>query len=98
MRPDARKMVQGITAALNKAFPIPDMRVFIREYSSADVSQDGSLDTGGVKPSFSMHVPRLASMDIFVEEKNLENVDWGGKVQSDRPEAVQMLKPISQAA
>jgi hypothetical protein len=45
-------MVQGITAALNKAFRIPDVRVFIREYSSAEVSHDGCLDPGGVKPSF----------------------------------------------
>ena len=60
MRPEAkRKMVQVITAAPNKAFPIPDVRIFIREYTAAEVSQDGRLDTDGVKPSFSMSVPRL---------------------------------------
>jgi len=64
MRPEAkRKMVQVITAALNKAFPIPDVRIFIREYTAAEVSQDGRLDTDGVKPSFSMSVPRLARLD-----------------------------------
>jgi phenylpyruvate tautomerase PptA (4-oxalocrotonate tautomerase family) len=125
MRPEAkRKMVQVITAALNKAFPIPDVRIFIREYTAAEVSQDGRLDTAGVKPSFSMSVPRLAHLDakrelvksintaiaegcdgladaadimVFVEEKALENVSWGGRLQSDRPEVVQALKPISQA-
>jgi phenylpyruvate tautomerase PptA (4-oxalocrotonate tautomerase family) len=126
MRPEAkRKMVQVITAALNKAFPIPDVRIFIREYTAAEVSQDGRLDTDGVKPSFSMSVPRLAHLDakrelvksintaiaescdgladaadimVFVEEKALENVSWGGRLQSDRPEVVQALKPISQQA
>jgi hypothetical protein len=119
MRPEAkRKMVQVITAALNKAFPIPDVRIFIREYTAAEVSQDGRLDTDGVKPSFSMSVPRLAHLDAKrelvksintaiaescdgladAEEKALENVSWGGRLQSDRPEVVQALKPISQPA
>src|SRR5262249_40117462 len=64
MRPEAkRKMVQGITAALNKAFPESGRARSHSGVFIADVSQDGRLDTGGGKPSFSMYVPRLASMD-----------------------------------
>jgi phenylpyruvate tautomerase PptA (4-oxalocrotonate tautomerase family) len=57
-----RKMVERITAAMNAAFPIPDVRIFFREYAAAEVSQDGSLAAGGVRAVFSMSVPRLGSI------------------------------------
>jgi phenylpyruvate tautomerase PptA (4-oxalocrotonate tautomerase family) len=57
-----RKMVERITAALNAAFPIPDVRIFFRDYAAADVSQDGSFAAGDVRAVFSMSVPRLGSI------------------------------------
>ena len=57
-----RKMVERITAAMNAAFPIPDVRIFFREYAPAEVSQDGSFAAGDVRAVFSMSVPRLGSI------------------------------------
>jgi phenylpyruvate tautomerase PptA (4-oxalocrotonate tautomerase family) len=64
IRPEAKqKMVQRITSAMNAVYPIPDVRIFFREHSPGEVSQDGSFDGEDVKPVFSMSVPRLGNLD-----------------------------------
>jgi phenylpyruvate tautomerase PptA (4-oxalocrotonate tautomerase family) len=68
-----RKMVERITAAMNAAFPIPDVRIFFREYAPAEVSQDGSFAAGDVRAVFSMSVPRLGSIAakrVLIDEIN----------------------------
>jgi phenylpyruvate tautomerase PptA (4-oxalocrotonate tautomerase family) len=46
IRRDAKKrLVEKTTAALNEAYPIPDVRIFLREYQADNVSQDGRLES-----------------------------------------------------
>jgi phenylpyruvate tautomerase PptA (4-oxalocrotonate tautomerase family) len=58
-----KKMVEEITSAINEAYHIPDVRIFLREYSAENVSQDGHLRSEAVRPVFSLNVPRLGSTD-----------------------------------
>src|SRR5262245_14169347 len=64
IRPDAKKkLVQKMTAALNEVWPIPDVRVFFREYEAADVAQDGVFEAEQVRPICFLNVPLLRSLD-----------------------------------
>ena len=45
IHPDAKKKrVQKMRAAVNDVWPIPDVRVFFREYEAANVAQDGVFE------------------------------------------------------
>src|SRR5262245_7781472 len=64
IRADAKKkLVQKITAALNETWPIPDVRVFFREYQAENVAQDGRLQAEPVRPVCFLNVPLLRSLD-----------------------------------
>ena len=58
-----KKLVQKITAALNETWPIPDVRVFFREYQAEDVAQDGHFGSEPMKPICFLEVPLLRSLD-----------------------------------
>jgi len=64
VRVDAKNlMVEKMTAALDEAWHIPDVRIFIREYTPEHVAQDGRFQSEPVRPVASLHVPLLRSVD-----------------------------------
>jgi phenylpyruvate tautomerase PptA (4-oxalocrotonate tautomerase family) len=64
IRPDAKKrLVERTTAALNEAYPIPDVRIFLREYPLDNVGQDGRIESEPVRPVCLIEAPQLRSID-----------------------------------
>lgn len=62
--PDAKRtMMKAITDALHEAWPIPDTRGWLREYSADNVSQDGRIDAEPVRPVCSLEAPELSSLE-----------------------------------
>jgi phenylpyruvate tautomerase PptA (4-oxalocrotonate tautomerase family) len=61
---DAKQpLVQEIFTALDEAYRIPDTRIFVREWSPENVSQDGRLDGAPPRPVVSLEVPPGISVD-----------------------------------
>ena len=61
---EKKKMLKGIYAALNEAYPFPpDHRVFLREWPLESVSQDGQLGVEPMRPVFVIHAPQGASIE-----------------------------------
>jgi phenylpyruvate tautomerase PptA (4-oxalocrotonate tautomerase family) len=64
IRDDAkRKMMKDITAALDDAYHIPDVRVWLREYPADNVAQDGQLGAELIRPVCFLEAPELSSLD-----------------------------------
>jgi hypothetical protein len=64
VRSDTKKrLVEGITAALDEAYHIPDVRIFLREYAPENVAQDGRLGLEPVRPVCFIEAPQLRSLD-----------------------------------
>jgi len=125
IHPDAKKkLVQKFTTALKETWPIPDIRVFFREYRKEDVAQDGQFRSDPIKPLCLLHVPLLRSLDakrkltqalqaafveaykdiadtsqfmVFYNLYPLENASIGGHLQSDIPEAVELMRQLNGA-
>jgi phenylpyruvate tautomerase PptA (4-oxalocrotonate tautomerase family) len=76
---DAKKrLMEKTTAALNEAYPIPDVRIFLREYDVENVSQDGRLESEPVRPVCFIEAPQLRSLDArrkLVEKINAAVAD-----------------------
>jgi phenylpyruvate tautomerase PptA (4-oxalocrotonate tautomerase family) len=63
IRDDAkRKMMKDITAALDDAYHIPDVRVWLREYPADNVAQDGQLGAELIRPVCFLEAPELSSL------------------------------------
>jgi phenylpyruvate tautomerase PptA (4-oxalocrotonate tautomerase family) len=58
-----KRMVTKITSALDAAYHIPDVRIFIREYRAENVAQDGRLDSEPVRPVCFIEAPQLRSIE-----------------------------------
>src|SRR4029450_771515 len=58
-----KKLMEKTTAALNEAYPIPDVRIFLREYQADNVSQAGRLESEPVRPVCFIEAPQLRSLD-----------------------------------
>jgi hypothetical protein len=58
-----KKPVQKFTAALNETWPIPDVRVFFREYAAENVAQDGRVQSEPVRAACFLNVPLLRSLE-----------------------------------
>jgi hypothetical protein len=64
VRPDAKqKMMREISAAVDEAFRIPDVRVWLREYPAENVAQDGHVGAEPVRPLVFLEVPELGKLD-----------------------------------
>ncbi len=57
-----KKMFETVTAVLDQAWHIPDVRVFLREYAAQNVAQDGRL-TELLRPVCFLNVPLLRSIE-----------------------------------
>lgn len=63
VQPEAkRKMMQEITAAIDEAYRMPDVRIWLREYPADNVAQDGRLNAEPVRPLCFLEAPELASL------------------------------------
>ena len=51
------KIFKELYEAIHEAWPIPDTRVLIREWSSAAVSQDGRIENVPMRPIVTLAVP-----------------------------------------
>ncbi|MDQ3787929.1 MAG: 4-oxalocrotonate tautomerase family protein, partial [Actinomycetota bacterium] len=58
-----QKMMRAITDAIEEAFPIPDVRVWLREYPQDNVSMDGRIGAEPVKPVCFLEAPELTSIE-----------------------------------
>ena len=68
---DKRKLVKRIYDALPEAYPFPDdVRIFIREWPSERVSQDGQLGSEPARPVFMIHVPRFCTQWLFLNPRS----------------------------
>jgi hypothetical protein len=64
VRPVAKqKMMRAITDAIDEAYPIPDVRVWLREYSPDNVSVDGRIGAEPIKPVCFLEAPELTSLE-----------------------------------
>jgi hypothetical protein len=54
-----REMMREITEAIDEAFHIPDVRIWLREYSADNVAQDGRLGAEAVRPLCFLEAPEL---------------------------------------
>src|SRR5262245_58092225 len=65
IRVDAKRtLVQEVFAALDDAYRIPDTRIFLREWSPENVSQDGRLGSEPAKPLCFLEVPPGIQIDV----------------------------------
>jgi hypothetical protein len=64
IRPDAKlEMMRDVTEAINEAFPIPDVRIWLREYPPDNVAQNGNPGAGLVGPLCFLEAPELEDID-----------------------------------
>jgi phenylpyruvate tautomerase PptA (4-oxalocrotonate tautomerase family) len=64
IRNDAKKkLVEETTAALDEAYHIPDVRIFLREYPLQNVGQDGRIQSEAVRPVVFIEAPQLRTLD-----------------------------------
>ena len=64
IRDDAKRtMMQDITAAIDEAYHIPDVRIWLREYQADNVAQDGRLGAEAIRPLCFLEAPELSSLD-----------------------------------
>lgn len=58
-----QEMVRAITDAIDEAFHIPDVRIWLREYPAGNVAQDGRLGAEPVRPLCFLEAPELDNLD-----------------------------------
>jgi phenylpyruvate tautomerase PptA (4-oxalocrotonate tautomerase family) len=58
-----QEMMHEITEAIDEAFRIPDVRIWLREYSADNVAQDGRLGAEPVRPLCFLEAPELNDID-----------------------------------
>jgi phenylpyruvate tautomerase PptA (4-oxalocrotonate tautomerase family) len=64
VRDDAkRRMMEEITAAIDEAYRIPDIRIWLREYPADNVAQNGRLNAEPIRPLCFLEAPELDSID-----------------------------------
>ncbi|MDR8408021.1 hypothetical protein MTP10_04660 [Nonomuraea sp. 3-1Str] len=59
-----RKMMTEINSAIEAAYPIPDVRIWLREYSPENVAQDGRINAEPIKPLCFLEAPELSDLDV----------------------------------
>jgi phenylpyruvate tautomerase PptA (4-oxalocrotonate tautomerase family) len=74
IRGDAKKrLVERTTAALDEAYHVPDVRIFLREHALENVAQDGRLNSEPVRPVCFIEAPQLRSM--AARRKMMESIN-----------------------
>jgi phenylpyruvate tautomerase PptA (4-oxalocrotonate tautomerase family) len=74
IRADAKqRLMEKTTVALDEAYHIPDVRIFLREYQADNVAQDGRLQSEPVRPVCFVEAPQLRSLDA--KRKLIEQIN-----------------------
>jgi phenylpyruvate tautomerase PptA (4-oxalocrotonate tautomerase family) len=64
IRDDAKRaLMKDVTAAIDEAYHIPDVRIWLREYPADNVAQDGHLGAEAIRPVCFLEAPELSSLD-----------------------------------
>jgi hypothetical protein len=63
LREAKQTMMREITAAIDEAYRIPDVRVWLREYPADNVAQDGRTEAEPIRPLCLLEAPELHSVD-----------------------------------
>ena len=64
LRTEAKAILMAeITAALDEAYHIPDVRVFLREHAAVNVAQDGRAQAEPIRPVCFIEAPKLSGLD-----------------------------------
>jgi phenylpyruvate tautomerase PptA (4-oxalocrotonate tautomerase family) len=64
IRDDAKRtLMKDLTAAIDEAYHIPDVRIWLREYQADNVAQDGRLGAEAIRPVCFLEAPELSSLD-----------------------------------
>jgi phenylpyruvate tautomerase PptA (4-oxalocrotonate tautomerase family) len=64
IRDDAKRtLMKDLTAAIDEAYHIPDVRIWLREYPADNVAQDGRLGAEAIRPVCFLEAPELSSLD-----------------------------------
>lgn len=58
-----QELMRDITQAVDDAFQIPDVRIWLREYAPGNVAQDGKIGAEAVRPVCFLEVPELNDID-----------------------------------
>lgn len=58
-----QKMMREITEAIDAAYRIPDVRIWLREYHTDNVAQDGRLGAEPIRPLCFLEAPELSDLD-----------------------------------
>ncbi|CRK57290.1 hypothetical protein [Alloactinosynnema sp. L-07] len=58
-----QRMMREVTAAIDEAFRMPDVRVWLRDYDADNVAQDGDIGGVPVRPVCFLEAPELADLD-----------------------------------
>ncbi|GAB3742154.1 tautomerase family protein [Microlunatus parietis] len=58
-----KKMMKKITEAIDEAYRIPDVRIWLREYPAENVAQDGVVGAEPVRPLCFLEAPELDSLE-----------------------------------
>jgi phenylpyruvate tautomerase PptA (4-oxalocrotonate tautomerase family) len=58
-----RKMMTDLTEAIDAAYHIPDVRIWLREYSPENVAQDGRINAEPMRPLCFLEAPELSNLD-----------------------------------
>ncbi|HTW44406.1 MAG TPA: hypothetical protein VMD58_02580 [Acidobacteriaceae bacterium] len=71
---EKKELVKGLYEAINEAWPYPhDHRIYVREWSSDSVSQNGQLGSEPPRPVFIPYVP--AGLPVEAKRKFIKNVN-----------------------
>jgi hypothetical protein len=68
-----RRMMKEISAAIDHAYHIPDVRIWLREWSVNNVAQDGRLNAEPMRPLCFLEAPELSNLDA--KRKLAERID-----------------------
>ncbi len=97
-----QKMMRAITDAIEEAYPIPDVRVWLREYSPDTVSMAGRIGAEPVKPVCFLEAPELTSIEAksAMVAKILAAVDEAYRGLANTEETLILLNhyPLENAA
>jgi hypothetical protein len=64
IRDDAKqKMMKDLTYAIDDAYHIPDVRIWLREYPADNVAHDGQIGAEAIRPVCFLEAPELSSLD-----------------------------------
>jgi hypothetical protein len=66
-------MMREISAAIDHAYHIADVRIWLREWSVNNVAQDGRLNAEPMRPLCFLEGPELSNLDV--KRKMAERID-----------------------